>query len=69
MQNVIPRGSGFIVKEDGLIITNAHVVINKPRSFQVKLKDGRTYPGQIEDVDVKADLATIRIKEVNVLSS
>ncbi|XP_038677726.1 serine protease HTRA1B [Scyliorhinus canicula] len=56
----VASGSGFIVSEDGLIVTNAHVVTNKHR-VQVELKSGATYNAKIKDIDEKADLALIEI--------
>ncbi|XP_072413602.1 serine protease HTRA1B [Chiloscyllium punctatum] len=56
----VASGSGFIVSEDGLIVTNAHVVTNKHR-VKVELKSGATYNAKIKDIDEKADLALIKI--------
>lgn len=56
------NGSGFIVDPSGLILTNAHVVINKPHTFvQVRLQDGRKFIGRVETVDPVSDLATVHI--------
>lgn len=56
------NGSGFIIESNGLILTNAHVVINKPHTYvQVKLHDGRIFRGRVETVDPTSDLATVRI--------
>ena len=39
------EGSGFMVRQDGYIITNNHVVDGEDK-INVKLKDGRTFVGQ-----------------------
>ncbi|XP_037547632.1 serine protease HTRA1B [Nematolebias whitei] len=56
----VASGSGFVVSEDGLIVTNAHVVANKHR-VKVELKSGATYDAKIKDIDEKADIALIKI--------
>lgn len=56
----VASGSGFVVSEDGQIVTNAHVVANKHR-VKVELKSGGTYDAKIKDVDEKSDIALIKI--------
>lgn len=59
----ISNGSGFIIEENGLIVTNAHVVTNKPHArVEVRLMNGDVHVGVVEDVDIKSDLATVRIQ-------
>src|SRR6266568_6693366 len=53
-------GSGFIVREDGVILTNAHVVSGASR-ISVALKDGPTYPAKLLGADETNDLAVIKI--------
>lgn len=55
------QGSGFIVDSKGIILTNAHVVKNAD-NVTVKLRDGRTFPGEVKGVDEPSDLAVVKIK-------
>ncbi|XP_008566043.1 PREDICTED: serine protease HTRA4 [Galeopterus variegatus] len=53
--------SGFIVSQDGLIVTNAHVLSNQQR-IRVELQSGVQYEATVEDVDHKLDLALVKIE-------
>lgn len=54
-------GSGFIIREDGLVVTNAHVVADAER-IQVRLADGRRFEGKLVGKDNRVDLAVVQIE-------
>jgi serine protease Do len=53
-------GSGFIVRPDGYIVTNAHVVKNADK-IKVTLNDKRSFDGKVVGTDFFSDLAVIKI--------
>lgn len=54
------EGSGFIIRPDGYILTNNHVV-EEADKITVRLKDGRRFTAKIVGSDEKTDIAVIRV--------
>ncbi|HRQ62145.1 MAG TPA: trypsin-like peptidase domain-containing protein, partial [Alphaproteobacteria bacterium] len=55
-------GSGAIVQQDGLVVTNAHVV-KDAQEITVALSDGREFAATLSLVEEASDLALLRITE------
>jgi serine protease Do len=53
-------GSGFIMRADGVIVTNAHVVAGAT-NISVMLRDGTTYPARTIGTDETNDLAVLKV--------
>ncbi|MCH8518374.1 trypsin-like peptidase domain-containing protein [Candidatus Gracilibacteria bacterium] len=58
-------GSGFFIREDGLILTNKHVVQDSRSDYTVILADGREFETEVIALDPLNDLAVIRIQGGN----
>ncbi len=54
-------GSGFLIRQDGYLITNEHVVADADL-IQVKLADGRRFEGRLIGRDERVDLALVKIE-------
>lgn len=61
VQEFTNMGSGFIISEDGHVLTNEHVIGRNARTIQVILSDGRTYDAVLVGRDEYADLALLKI--------
>ncbi|HEX6600650.1 MAG TPA: trypsin-like peptidase domain-containing protein [Gemmatimonadaceae bacterium] len=53
-------GTGFIIRPDGVIVTNAHVVAGAT-NISVMLRDGTTYPAKAIGTDETNDLAVLKV--------
>ena len=53
-------GSGVIVREDGYILTNHHVIDGADK-IQVDLNDNRTFEAQVVGSDAPSDLAVLKV--------
>ncbi|HYF38648.1 MAG TPA: trypsin-like peptidase domain-containing protein, partial [Gemmatimonadales bacterium] len=53
-------GSGIIVREDGIVLTNAHV-LGAARVVQVGLADGRLLQGEVLGRDPSVDVGVVRV--------
>lgn len=61
-------GSGFIIRSDGYILTNEHVVRNaqKLKVTLSSLYGGKKYDGQVVGADPQTDLAVVKINAKNL---
>lgn len=55
-------GSGFIISEDGLIVTNQHVVGKNAKEIVVANLDGDTYDAKLIGSDELTDIALLKIE-------
>lgn len=62
--SIVPRfnGTGFLIDEKGLMITNAHVVKNSPNIFVQNVK-GDQFKAIVVKLDVARDVAIIKIDD------
>jgi serine protease Do len=61
MEKTIGQGSGIIIRENGYILTNGHVIEDAER-VSVRLQDGKTYKATVRGVDPQSDVAVIKIE-------
>jgi serine protease Do len=60
-QQVPSLGTGFVISDDGYIVTNNHV-IEDVESITVRFADGKELPAEVVGRDPKTDVALIRVK-------
>ncbi|MCB9708302.1 MAG: Do family serine endopeptidase [Myxococcales bacterium] len=58
-------GSGIVVRADGYLVTNNHVVDNASR-IEVQLQDGRQFSGKVIGTDPATDLAVVKVNAKNL---
>ena len=58
-------GSGIVVRPDGYVVTNSHVIQNA-REIKVNLPGGQTYEARVVGQDILTDLAVLKVEAENL---
>ncbi len=58
----ICSGTGFVISEDGMILTNRHVICEENAEYTVVFDDGTTYDAKVLARDQLTDLAILKIE-------
>jgi len=61
----IGGGTGFIISQDGIVLTNKHVVVDKEAQYTVLTNEGKKYSTKILAIDPVQDLAILKIEGEN----
>jgi serine protease Do len=64
-QPVMTMGSGFIISQDGYILTNNHMV-EDAKEVKIELSDGRKFDAKIIGTDPESDVAVVKIDAENL---
>jgi len=69
-ERAVPRGvgSGFIISDDGYILTNNHVV-DRASDIFVTLTNGKEYKAKVVGTDPRTDVALIKVDDVENLKA
>lgn len=62
----ISAGTGFVISEDGLILTNKHVVSDEEAEYTVISNKGDKYPAKVLARDPVQDLAVLKIDQPKI---
>ncbi|MDP2641487.1 MAG: trypsin-like peptidase domain-containing protein [Candidatus Yanofskybacteria bacterium] len=65
----IGGGTGFIVSEEGLLLTNKHVVRDEDASYTVYTTDGHSYVASVLARDPFQDLAVLKIERKSIVDA
>lgn len=64
----IGGGTGFIVSEEGMILTNKHVVLDDDADYTVVVSDGRQFPAKVLAKDPLQDIAILKIDQEKTIT-
>lgn len=63
-QQQVSSGTGFFVSEDGLVLTNRHVVEDADAAYSIIMNDGRSFEAKVLDRDPFYDVAILKVSGI-----